>query len=109
MLTCPHVALPKFFFLMIRRPPRSTLFPYTTLFRSRKSPSRLIATLPLAVVKLLFVIVAVEADSVKIPVGFRLKLFPLIVGIDVMMRKPIESLSLLLLLLTVGEEFPVAM
>src|SRR6478609_10394455 len=26
-----------FFFLMIRRPPRSTLFPYTTLFRSRRS------------------------------------------------------------------------
>src|SRR5204863_4024944 len=26
-----------FFFLMIRRPPRSTLFPYTTLFRSRCS------------------------------------------------------------------------
>src|SRR5438105_6197887 len=26
-----------FFFLMIRRPPRSTLFPYTTLFRSRLS------------------------------------------------------------------------
>src|SRR3712207_7323914 len=25
-----------FFFLMIRRPPRSTLFPYTTLFRSMK-------------------------------------------------------------------------
>src|SRR2546428_13945968 len=24
----------RFFFLMIRRPPRSTLFPYTTLFRS---------------------------------------------------------------------------
>src|SRR5687767_15802647 len=28
-----------FFFLMIRRPPRSTLFPYTTLFRSRRSVS----------------------------------------------------------------------
>src|SRR2546430_10792390 len=28
-------ALSFFFFLMIRRPPRSTLFPYTTLFRSR--------------------------------------------------------------------------
>src|SRR6476660_10269565 len=28
-----------FFFLMIRRPPRSTLFPYTTLFRSRVRPS----------------------------------------------------------------------
>src|SRR5574337_1552673 len=36
-----------FFFLMIRRPPRSTLFPYTTLFRSvhpvssKRYPSRL--------------------------------------------------------------------
>src|SRR6202044_2802409 len=28
-----------FFFLMIRRPPRSTLFPYTTLFRSLRSIS----------------------------------------------------------------------
>src|SRR3712207_7574037 len=28
-----------FFFLMIRRPPRSTLFPYTTLFRSGCSPA----------------------------------------------------------------------
>src|SRR2546426_5193415 len=28
-----------FFFLMIRRPPRSTLFPYTTLFRSRPDPA----------------------------------------------------------------------
>src|SRR2546429_2782772 len=27
-----------FFFLMIRRPPRSTLFPYTTLFRSARLP-----------------------------------------------------------------------
>src|SRR5688572_31264136 len=52
-----------FFFLMIRRPPRSTLFPYTTLFRSfekfasimaevRKRlqpPDRKIARLPLSV------------------------------------------------------------
>src|SRR2546422_10198344 len=30
----PQLALLFFFFLMIRRPPRSTLFPYTTLFRS---------------------------------------------------------------------------
>src|SRR2546430_1974410 len=29
-----------FFFLMIRRPPRSTLFPYTTLFRSPLVPGR---------------------------------------------------------------------
>src|SRR5258708_34705361 len=33
----PHLCL-FFFFLMIRRPPRSTLFPYTTLFRSSPSP-----------------------------------------------------------------------
>src|SRR5690349_6814320 len=29
-----------FFFLMMRRPPRSTLFPYTTLFRSHRSGCR---------------------------------------------------------------------
>src|SRR5947209_20269756 len=29
------------FFLMLRTPPRSTLFPYTTLFRSRQRPGRL--------------------------------------------------------------------
>src|SRR2546427_11962299 len=32
--TSPVVCSYLFFFLMIRRPPRSTLFPYTTLFRS---------------------------------------------------------------------------
>src|SRR5260370_19053401 len=32
---CYRLSFPFFFFLMIRRPPRSTLFPYTTLFRSR--------------------------------------------------------------------------
>src|SRR5258706_13992330 len=45
---CVHIALrwsssnifiSSFFFLMIRRPPRSTLFPYTTLFRSRSAGS----------------------------------------------------------------------
>src|SRR3712207_8264509 len=30
----------RFFFLMIRRPPRSTLFPYTTLFRSAFARAR---------------------------------------------------------------------
>src|SRR5256714_6444435 len=32
-----------FFFLMIRRPPRSTLFPYTTLFRSIGNAASLLA------------------------------------------------------------------
>src|SRR5687768_18277341 len=36
MLRCPFSPCAFFFFLMIRRPPRSTLFPYTTLFRSRR-------------------------------------------------------------------------
>src|SRR3712207_8583920 len=34
-----NIVISLFFFLMIRRPPRSTLFPYTTLFRSRVEPS----------------------------------------------------------------------
>src|SRR3712207_7506724 len=38
-IVCLH-ELFLFFFLMIRRPPRSTLFPYTTLFRSRKHTAR---------------------------------------------------------------------
>src|SRR5471030_3453107 len=35
-----HSLLVFFFFLMIRRPPRSTLFPYTTLFRSHQLTAR---------------------------------------------------------------------
>src|SRR2546430_12452233 len=37
LLESLDVRLRFFFFLMIRRPPRSTLFPYTTLFRSVSS------------------------------------------------------------------------
>src|SRR5260370_36291724 len=37
-ISCPTIF---FFFLMIRRPPRSTLFPYTTLFRSKATSSTL--------------------------------------------------------------------
>src|SRR3989442_10862881 len=36
----PSSSSPLFFFLMIRRPPRSTLFPYTTLFRSHGPAQR---------------------------------------------------------------------
>src|SRR5258708_29301219 len=36
-LSACYLLLKFFFFLMIRRPPRSTLFPYTTLFRSHLS------------------------------------------------------------------------
>src|SRR5439155_26597888 len=34
------IFLPPFFFLMIRRPPTSTLFPYTTLFRSHAASAQ---------------------------------------------------------------------
>src|SRR2546425_13379848 len=37
--SAPLLCVLLFFFLMIRRPPRSTLFPYTTLFRSREPDS----------------------------------------------------------------------
>src|SRR2546427_6520541 len=36
LFVAPDLAATASFFLMIRRPPRSTLFPYTTLFRSRQ-------------------------------------------------------------------------
>src|SRR5256885_16652566 len=36
-----------FFFLMIRRPPRSTLFPYTTLFRSKEMTRKVSAEVDL--------------------------------------------------------------
>src|SRR2546426_2670035 len=42
MNSCRHIFC---FFLMIRRPPRSTLFPYTTLFRSLGAVGRLDAAL----------------------------------------------------------------
>src|ERR1039457_2328041 len=42
---CANVVFSFFFFLMIRRPPRSTLFPYTTLFRSLMTMQRLPRTL----------------------------------------------------------------
>src|SRR2546430_12576661 len=40
-----------FFFLMIRRPPRSTLFPYTTLFRSLRAArlAKAVTSLPVVI------------------------------------------------------------
>src|SRR3989441_6480039 len=43
-----HLSNLFFFFLMIRRPPRSTLFPYTTLFRSVHFPLPTVPTPPVA-------------------------------------------------------------
>src|SRR2546425_13245319 len=46
----PHIKI-FFFFLMIRRPPRSTLFPYTTLFRSMDGSQAAVPYLHGAVVR----------------------------------------------------------
>src|SRR3989442_3160127 len=43
---CSGSSRPFFFFLMIRRPPRSTLFPYTTLFRSPPEPQLVLEEQP---------------------------------------------------------------
>src|SRR3712207_8221931 len=51
-----------FFFLMIRRPPRSTLFPYTTLFRSELALHKATARLPL--------------DAIEASVGIGIDNFP---------------------------------
>src|SRR5215469_18053626 len=43
ILSCMTLLLLFLFFLMIRRPPRSTLFPYTTLFRSEREAGAFLA------------------------------------------------------------------
>src|SRR5438128_4776816 len=40
LVPCTHLVISFFFFLVLRRPPTSTLFPYTTLFRSRPRQRR---------------------------------------------------------------------
>src|SRR6266436_8360004 len=49
---------PPVFFLMIRRPPRSTLFPYTTLFRSHATSKARFSAILLAVFALVALILA---------------------------------------------------
>src|SRR5688572_31587905 len=58
-----------FFFLMIRRPPRSTLFPYTTLFRSvgTKIANGVNATLRILVANALGIVIL--ADPVLLEIG----------------------------------------
>src|SRR2546429_9509904 len=45
-LLCSRCVVLFFFFLMIRRPPRSTLFPYTTLFRSKRQSTHILPGYP---------------------------------------------------------------
>src|SRR2546429_3879610 len=55
-----------FFFLMIRRPPRSTLFPYTTLFRSWPRTGRPLRCrdpryVPMSISRLMFIATSVRS------------------------------------------------
>src|SRR2546430_6442471 len=56
-----------FFFLMIRRPPRSTLFPYTTLFRSQVDARVFLASLAVSLLSALAsgMIPAMQATRVR--------------------------------------------
>src|SRR6266480_3221600 len=58
-----------FFFLMIRRPPRSTLFPYTTLFRSLGAQGREQRPGPLDVVSVELGCLRVEARKEHVEVA----------------------------------------
>src|SRR5256885_15928727 len=69
-LPCPSRFL-FFFFLMIRRPPRSTLFPYTTLFRSDFGAATVLfatgfALLFLAGARLRYVIATTDRKSTRL-------------------------------------------
>src|SRR5256885_11577122 len=52
---------------MIRRPPRSTLFPYTTLFRSAAPPCAIVVPDPLCVPP----DIVDDPDTVSVPVPFK--------------------------------------
>src|SRR6266487_3594347 len=64
----------RFFFLMIRRPPRSTLFPYTTLFRSRHAgrsvlsgattPNRKLLAPPVASLPVIVAVLSIHFESI---------------------------------------------
>src|SRR5258708_14653746 len=54
-----------FFFLMIRRPPRSTLFPYTTLFRSASAQFAAFCPLPTAYCLLLSQVSAFNQNCMR--------------------------------------------
>src|SRR3712207_8021020 len=74
-----------FFFLMIRRPPRSTLFPYTTLFRSRRREHRAQAD---------DVAVVVGAEHVDEPVEPALELVPVVGDVGGEVRRDRKSTRL---------------
>src|SRR5204863_9932852 len=76
---CTAPGLFLFFFLRIRRPPRSTLFPYTTLFRSRlviqKGTLTMPATRPadrrtLSAVTAAVVAILLAVVALSVPVGW---------------------------------------
>src|SRR2546427_876946 len=100
-----------FFFLMIRRPPRSTLFPYTTLFRSVIVPGKdasiwIGIALPLPL-KVLLVMAGDPPETGRAQV-WTPDTVTLIMPSSLLTWMPHCWLSVIVLLLTLGELLPVA-
>src|SRR5204862_7302078 len=68
MLYSVHAQL-YFFFLMIRQPPRSTLFPYTTLFRSVEHATGALLAVP--ALERVVVVLGADADEIAARVDLR--------------------------------------
>src|SRR4051812_32064967 len=71
-----------FFFLMIRRPPRSTLFPYTTLFRSTAAARRLARGLPREVATAAGRLCLVDPDDPAVRELARSRPAPLVLDVE---------------------------
>src|SRR3712207_8572781 len=78
------LVFPVFFFLMIRRPPRSTLFPYTTLFRSLTSGAMNLLLAPLGAMPMCHGAGGVAAQH---RFGARTGLAPVLLGVVLLDRK----------------------
>src|SRR5262249_60607645 len=93
-----------FFFLMIRRPPRSTLFPYTTLFRSLNLPFKALMFLTLMRPSLvLFLVLWLKLVKDFLKVRCRLALLPFLIScliwLDLVASLPLIKERILVIIL----------
>src|SRR5260363_261259 len=82
-----HAYVDSLFFVMIRRPPRSTLFPYTTLFRSTRAHPRFYG------VHLEHVLCNIHSNGRKLhfePSGLSVKIFMIFPSLTLRCRRPVR-------------------
>src|SRR5256885_3993142 len=82
-----------FFFLMIRRPPRSTLFPYTTLFRSSRAEAVFVSVGLHLVLLLLFLVGPAIANRILDRKSTRLNSSHLVISYAVFCLKKKKQLT----------------